>query len=391
MSPVKSSLLLVSLIAIAATVLTFAGAGLGARSSADEESQGVRETPLSLTEVLAGEDAAGFARATGPRSFEFPEDHGAHEDFRNEWWYFTGNVTTAGGRRFGYQLTLFRSALAPAAPERTSDWAARQVYMAHFAVTDPVNRAFHAYERFSRGAAGLAGVQIRPFRGWLEDWEIRGGDDPPPFRLRAVEGGTSIELELDTAKPVVLNGIQGFSRKGRDVGNASHYYSYTRMPTRGTITVGFKTFEVRGSSWLDREWSTSALEEGQIGWDWFSLQLSDGRDLMVYHLRRSDGTSDELSSGTLVDTDGGSRSLNDSEFNLQPLETWTSSATGIRYPSRWRLSVPDSAIDLQITPLLADQELDLSFRYWEGAVSVEGSSSGAAVTGRGYVELTGYQ
>lgn len=391
MSPVKSSLLLVSLIAIAATVLTFAGAGLGARSSADEESQGVRETPLSLTEVLAGEDAAGFARATGPRSFEFPEDHGAHEDFRNEWWYFTGNVTTAGGRRFGYQLTLFRSALAPAAPERTSDWAARQVYMAHFAVTDPVNRAFHAYERFSRGAAGLAGVQIRPFRGWLEDWEIRGDDDPPPFRLRAVEGGTSIELELDTAKPVVLNGIQGFSRKGRDVGNASHYYSYTRMPTRGTITVGFKTFEVRGSSWLDREWSTSALEEGQIGWDWFSLQLSDGRDLMVYHLRRSDGTSDELSSGTLVDTDGGSRSLNDSEFNLQPLETWTSSATGIRYPSRWRLSVPDSAIDLQITPLLADQELDLSFRYWEGAVSVEGSSSGAAVTGRGYVELTGYQ
>jgi len=346
---------------------------------------------LSLTEVLSGESTAGYSRATERREFQFPRDHGAHEDFRSEWWYFTGNLTTAGGRRFGYQFTLFRNALAPDSPERESEWATRQVFMAHFALADPVNSAFHAYERFSRGAAGLAGVQTQPFRAWLDDWEIRGADDPPPFRLRAVAGGTSIELEIETAKPVVLQGQEGLSQKGREAGNASYYYSYTRMPTRGTVTVGFKTFEVQGSSWLDREWSTSALEEGQVGWDWFALQLSDGRDLMVYRLRRADGSTDELSSGTLVATDGSTRTLGSDDFSIQALAEWSSPATGIAYPSRWHLTVPDAAIDLQITPLLPDQELDLSFRYWEGAVSTQGTSDGIAITGHGYVELTGYE
>lgn len=347
-------------------------------------------TSLSLTEILSGETNKGYSRAIAPRELRFPGDHGPHEDFRSEWWYFTGNLTTAGGRQFGYQFTLFRNALAPGMPARQSSWATRQVYMAHFAVTDPVNKAFLAHERFSRGAVGLAGVQTLPFRAWLEDWEIRGGDDPPPFQLRAAEGGTSIELELLPAKSVVLNGNGGLSQKGLEEGNASYYYSYTRMPTRGTITVGYKTFDVQGSSWLDREWSTSALEEGQIGWDWFALQLSDGRDLMVYRLRRADGTSDEHSSGTLVGADGSAQSLGSRDFVIEPLATWTSTATGIEYPSRWRLIVPEAQIDLQVTPLLANQEINLTFRYWEGAVSVQGSSQGAAVSGRGYVELTGY-
>ena len=350
-----------------------------------------RQTPLSLTEMLADGSTEGFARAAGPRSFRFPEDHGPHEDFRNEWWYFTGNLMTAGGRQFGYQYTLFRSALAPVDTERESAWATRQVYMAHFALTDPMQGTFYAHERFSRGAAGLAGAEIRPFRAWLERWEIRGGEDPPPFRLLVTEGGTSIELELETAKPVVLHGDRGLSQKGSEPGNASYYYSYTRMPTRGTVTVGLKTFEVQGSSWLDREWSTSALGEGQVGWDWFALQLSDGRDLMVYQLRGVDGRADALSSGTLVTADGSSRSLQRDDFAIEILDRWTSPATGISYPSKWRLVVPTAALDLQITPQLPDQELDLSFRYWEGSVSVTGSSHGTAITGLGYVELTGYE
>ncbi len=373
------------LLAVAGSLATL---GLG-RTVERDASDSDRET-LSLTEMLAGGSTEGYSRALEPREFVFPADHGPHRDFRTEWWYFTGNLTTAGGRAFGYQFTLFRSAVAPRAPDRESDWATRQIYMAHFALTDPINQSFHAFERFSRGAAGLAGVDLRPFRAWLEDWEIAGGEDPPPFRLRAAEGGTAIELELDSAKPVVLNGDRGLSRKGREPGNASYYYAFTRMPTRGTVTVGYKTFEVQGSSWLDREWSTSVLEEDQAGWDWFALQLSDGRDLMVYQLRRSDGSADPLSSGTLTAADGSSRSLPSDAFSLEPLGNWISPATGVTYPSRWRLQVPDAAIDLQVTPLLPDQELDLSFRYWEGAVAVTGSSSGEAVSGRGYVELTGY-
>jgi len=390
MSPRNSTPLVAVLLSLTGLVLAIVGAGLCARPSLGQETRPGRNTALSLTEMLAGGSTEGYARATEPREFRFPEDHGLHEDFRTEWWYFTGNLVTAGGRRFGYQFTLFRNALAPESPARESDWATRQVYMAHFAVTDPVNSAFHAHERFSRGAADLAGVETQPFRAWLEDWEIS-GEDPPPFRLRAAEGGTSIELEVDTAKPVVLNGDQGLSQKGQQPGNASYYYSYTRMPTRGTVTVGYKTFEVQGSSWLDREWSTSALEEGQVGWDWFALQLSDGRDLMVYRLRRADGGSDELSNGTLVAADGASLLLQQDNFAIEALDTWSSPATGIRYPSRWRLTVPDANIDLEIRPLLPDQELNLSFRYWEGAVSINGISAGSPVTGQGYVELTGYK
>ena len=190
---------------------------------------------------------------------------------------------------------------------------------------------------------------------------------------------------------MVLNGDRGLSRKGREEGNASYYYSYTRMPTRGTVTVGYKTFEVQGSSWLDREWSTSVLEEGQVGWDWFALQLSDGRDLMVYQLRRSDGTVDPLSSGTLTAADGAARSLKADDFALEPLDHWASPVSGARYPSRWRLQVPSASVDVLVDPLMPDQELNLTFRYWEGAVSIQGTSEGNAVAGHGYVELTGYE
>ena len=355
------------------------------------EADRTQEDSLQLIEILGGEDTEGYNRAREPRPFEFPEDHGAHEDFRNEWWYFTGVLTTTGGRRFGYQYTLFRSAVAPTLSERESSWASRQVYMAHFALSDVEDRSFYAFERFSRGGAELAGVEVRPFRAWLDDWVISGGETVPPLRIDVQSDGTALDLELTATKPMVLNGENGLSQKGREPGNASYYYSFTRLATRGTVTVGLKSFEVQGSSWLDREWSTSALEADQVGWDWFALQLSDGTDLMVYQLRRSDGSADSLSSGTLVAVDGSSRRLRASDFEVEPRDTWTSPATGITYPSSWRIRLPEIELDLEVEPMFANQELDLTFRYWEGAVTVRGSSEGAALTGRGYVELTGYE
>lgn len=350
---------------------------------------------LSVAEALAaGEE--GYARAVRPRSFSFPRDHGPHPGFRTEWWYFTGNLSAregsgAQGRRFGFQLTFFRSQLVPDPPERASPWAADTVYMAHFALTDVDGGRFHAFERFARGAAGLAGARADPFRVWLEDWEAAAaGGGIPPLTLRAREAGIALELELAPGKPPVLHGEEGLSQKGPEPGDASYYYSLTRLPVRGRLTVEDGTFPVAGLAWMDREWSTSSLAPGQVGWDWLSLQLDDGREVMLYQLRREDGSADPRSAGTLVAADGSSRHLDLGERVLQVLERWQSPASGILYPARWRLTLPGEGLDLWIEPVLANQELDLTFRYWEGAVTVAGEAGGRPVRGRGYVELTGY-
>jgi len=347
--------------------------------------------PASVTSLLGGEDLGGFARATAPREFRFPADHGPHPEFRHEWWYFTGNLRAPEGRRFGYQLTFFRFALSPAPPDRRSRWATTQAYMAHFAVTDAQGNRFHHFERTGRGALGLAGATARPFRVWLDDWSAEGGESSTlPVRLRAAEGGASVDLVLDTARPIVAQGDRGLSRKSAAPGNASHYYSMTRLATRGTVRVDGVSFPVEGNSWLDREWGTSSLEKGQEGWDWFALQLSDGRDLMFYRLRRGDGGSDPFSAGTLVLPDGSSRPLSFDEVKIETLESWRSPEGGARYPSRWRLRLPSEGLELDVIPRTADQELRTTVRYWEGAVGVRGTSRGEPVGGEGYVELTGY-
>jgi predicted secreted hydrolase len=355
----------------------------------------VRAT-LSVAEALAGGDTAGFMRVTGPRTFSFPADHGAHPAYRTEWWYFTGNVDAADGRRFGYQLTLFRNAVSAAAPPIDSDWATNQVWMAHLAVTDVAAGEFHGFERFARGAAGLAGATNPPLRVWLEDWQIVQPGEPAatpeslfPLRLRAVEDGTGIDLLVHAAKPMVLQGESGYSRKGVDRGNASHYYSFTRLTTSGTVYLHGDSTRVLGESWLDREWSTSALDAGQAGWDWFALQLDDGTDLMYYQLRREDGSADVFSRGSFVDATGAVRTLHRGDVQLVVHETWTSPRGGT-YPARWTLRVPGLDIELVVVPVLADQEHDTYVRYWEGAVDARGERSGASVAGRGYVELTGY-
>lgn len=356
------------------------------------------EAALSLREAMgARADDALYARAAGPRAFSFPRDHGPHAEFRTEWWYFTGNLAAADGRAFGYQLTFFRQALAPEPPGaalRPSAWAARQVYLAHFAVSDLSGRRFHAFERFARGAAGLAGAEWSGERGlvvFLEDWRAEGAGGPAPFplRLRAAEGEVAIDLVLEQGKPPILQGDAGLSPKGPEPGNASYYYSLTRMPTRGTVAAGGPAVEVSGASWMDREWSTSALPEGVVGWDWFALQLDDGSELMLYQLRRADGTMDPFSKGTVVAPDGSATPLAAADLALAPAGRWRA-PSGAEYPERWSLAIPSRQLELSVTPALADQELPVSIRYWEGAVRVAGTRDGAAVAGVGYLEMTGY-
>jgi predicted secreted hydrolase len=345
------------------------------------EPEHLPQASLSVAGQLRTEGDRGYAKALKPREFRFPQDHGPHPDFRTEWWYYTGNLSTREGRRFGFQLTFFRSALAPSMPERASAWATRQAYLAHFTVSDIEGGRFHSFERWSRGALGLAGSQSEPFRAWVEDWSA----DGIPFRLHAEEDGIAIDLELQLGKPPVLQGERGLSRKSDEPGNASYYYSLTRMPASGTIGIGGERLAVSGLAWMDREWSTSSLGKDQMGWDWFALQLEDGRDLMLYQLRHRDGSADPTSNGTLVDSEGRTLPLKREDFELEVLKRWQSPRSGAAYPAAWRLRIPSAALDLRIEPLLPDQELDVSFRYWEGAVRIDGTSKG-----RGYVELTGY-
>jgi predicted secreted hydrolase len=341
---------------------------------------------LSIADTLRGTDEAGYAKALEPRAFTFPADHGPHPDFRTEWWYYTGNLESREERRFGFQLTFFRTALAPGMPARTSAWATRQAYLAHFTVTDAAGKRFRSFERWGRGALGLAGAQGAPFRVWIGDWSAEAvNGQAPPMHLHAAQDDAALDLVLQEGRPPVLQGDRGLSRKSAEPGNASYYYSLPRMPAAGTIRLGTESFAVTGAAWMDREWSTSSLGRDQTGWDWFALQLADGRDVMLYQLRRKDGSADRSSSGTVSSPAGEGRHLGANDFSLTVLDHWRSPRSGAVYPSRWRLRIPAENLDLEITPLLADQELDVSFRYWEGAVAVAGTQSG-----RGYVELTGY-
>lgn len=343
---------------------------------------------LSVSQALS-DQSAGFARVTAPRPFSFPADHGPHPEYKTEWWYYTGNLDTADGRHFGFQLTFFRSGLRAAPAARASRWATHNVYMAHFVLTDVSGARFFAVDRFSRDGMDLAGAQADPFRVWLGDWQAA-GDPATGTRLRAAQGEIAIDLVARSDKPPVLQGDRGYSRKSAQPGAASYYYSLTRMATRGTLSIAGATFEVSGLAWLDREWSTSVLAPEQVGWDWFALQLDDGAELMAFQIRLRDGGIEPLSHGALVAPDGRSRTLRREQIQIAVLDHWTSPHTGTRYPSRWRLRVPDQQLDLTIEPWLNDQELRVSFVYWEGAVRIQGTHAGRPVSGVGYVELTGY-
>lgn len=338
------------------------------------------EPALRLAEVLGGNDTSGFLRADGPRVFSFPADHGPHAGFRNEWWYFTGNLQTAEGRHFGYQLTFFTAA-QPAVAAIDSDWAGNTIWMAHLAVTDVDGGRHQAFERFSRQNPGLAGAVATPFHVWLDDWqvtEVAGG-----WQLQAAEQGIAIDLLLQPLKAPVLQGDAGLSRKSSTPGNASYYYSMTRLATQGLVVVDNVNYMVEGLSWLDREWSTSALDADQSGWDWFSLQFDDGTELMVYQLRERSGGVDPLSEGSWTATDGTQQRMSASAFALEPLAWWTG-PDGVEYAVRWRLQ--HRGTSLIVEALLNEQYLPLALPYWEGAVRVIHEQSGD-IAGHGYLEM----
>ncbi|WP_420457197.1 lipocalin-like domain-containing protein [Rubrivirga sp.] len=352
---------------------------------------------VSVAQAMSG-DTTGYDRAERVRAFVFPADHGPHPGFKAEWWYVTGNVraTDGTGRRFGVQFTVFRSALAPdtAGAERASGWATDQLYMAHVAIGDVAAERFYDQERFARGAAGLAGASAEPVAAYLGPVRLESVGDASGavgLRLQGSAEGAAFDLTARPLKPVVLQGDRGLSQKGVGAGNASYYYAQTRMATTGTVTLpgadgrpDGEAVPVEGLTWLDREWSTSALGAGQVGWDWFALHLDDGRDLMLYQLRRADGSKDPLSEGSLVAADGTKTRLGAADFSLDPLATWESPRGG-RYPTRWRLRVPRAGIDVEVSAAFEAQELDATIRYWEGAVDVTGTAPGI-----GFLEMTGY-
>jgi predicted secreted hydrolase len=355
------------------------------------EAPPVQARLVGLTEAGPGDPSAGYLRVTGPAELAFPADHGPHPDYQTEWWYYTGNLATAEGQRFGYQLTFFRRALVPPAQrtERQSAWAADQVYMAHFALTDVAGKRFQAFERLARGAGGLAGAQAEPFHVWLEDWQVE-EVEPGVVRMVAAQDGLALDLLLTDRKGPILQGDRGFSPKGPQPGNASFYYSLTRLETSGTVQVGETGYAVGGLSWMDHEWSTSGLAADQVGWDWFSIQLDDGSELMVFQLRKEDGSIDPFSNGAFIAADGRTRPLGRDDFEIRVEDSWRSPHTEATYPARWTVAVPSVDLLLEIDPHLADQELTVSYAYWEGAVRVEGQRAGEVVRGHGYVEMTGY-
>ncbi|MBU3914202.1 carotenoid 1,2-hydratase, partial [bacterium] len=331
--------------------------------------QDTREKPVyvaSISDVLTtGANDEGFSKADIKREFVFPEDAGPHPGFRSEWWYYTGNLKSENGRLFGYQLTIFRQALSASAPISASTWRTNQIYMAHFAVTDIHSNRFYSYSRTVRGASELAGAQSNPYRVWLEDWTITGFFNSPTLRAR--EKDISIHLNLKSLKDIVPQGDQGLSQKSAGKGNASYYFSQTRLKTTGKIKIKNETFQITGLSWLDREWSTSSLGKSDTGWDWFSLQLDDNRELMLYVIRQKNGKISPFSSGTLVNPDGTIKHLTQQLYRVTPLEFWKSPETGIQYPIRWSIEIPTIDLRLEVKPYIKNQEHKHNFVYWEGA------------------------
>ena len=359
---------------------------------------------LQVGRMLGGDDdAAGFAEASLPRAFRFPDDHGAHPAFRSEWWYLIFTLKAVGSsstrlapgispmeartagsrvREYGVQFTLFRRALFPGG-DPADPWRNGQAYLAHFALTDVAAGTHRHAERMARGHPVLAGVEVTDGRAtaWLEDWRLVMA--PDGWTLRVETDGLAADLTMRPEKSFVSQGDGGLSAKGPD--EASHYYSAPRLRTRGHVQIDGERHPVTGWGWLDREWSTSALSSEQVGWDWFALMLDSGEDVMAFRLRRRDGARDPYDHGAWIDPTGAARSLSAGEFRLTPTGHWRDEE-GRRWPTRWRLAVGERRFT--IAAALNDQRMDTLLTYWEGLVRVT-DAQGRDV-GRGYMELTGY-
>jgi len=370
---------------------------------------------LVIVPGLAADTAEEFRVATEGYRYSFPRDHGAHEEFRTEWWYYTGQLTAKDGRPFGYELTFFRRGM-PREQTKTlpSKWAVSHLYMAHFAISDLNKGRFHYADKMSRAGLGKAGAAQDRLHVWIDQWSAESPSAAPGTQtlqaadgnmaiqftvssgkpLVAADGNMAIQFTVSSGKPLVVHGTDGISRKGSAAGQASHYYSFTRLATTGKLTIGNESFDVTGTSWMDHEFGSADLDKDLVGWDWFSLQLDDQRELMLYRLRRADGSAHPASSGTLIERDGQGHHLLIGDFTLEPTSYWTSSTSKARYPQRWRLTIPSQQLSLELVPRMAEQELSpkrsTQITYWEGAIETAGTAQGKPIHGQGYMELTGY-
>jgi predicted secreted hydrolase len=339
-----------------------------------------------------------WQRAIGPWTWSFPRDHGAHPNFKTEWWYFTGNLRDASagaeGRPFGYQLTIFRQGIQFTPAQSTSRWAVRDFYFGHFTISDLEAGQFHLSERVSRGALGEAKAAPGGMDVAIGPWSIEQNSADEAIHLQAREADMAIDFTARPAKPLVLEGDEGLSQKANGVGEASYYYSYPRLATTGSLRLGSRRFDVSGLSWFDHEFSTSSLGPDQVGWDWFCIQLDDNEEVMLYAMRDKSGAIDPASEGTWVKADGKSERLLPGSFSIEKLGTWTSPRSGAIYPAGWRVTIPGHRAEITISPAMADQELRLTkmgaLDYWEGACTIRGVVAGASLQGVGYTELTGY-
>jgi predicted secreted hydrolase len=312
--------------------------------------------------------------------FSFPRDHFEHPDYRTEWWYYTGNVADAKGSRFGFELVFFRQGQRRGADPNESAWRIDDMYLAHAALTQVNGRRFFYDERLNRAGPGIAGANFGLRRVWNGNWSSQWTDEKQ--LLSAFATDFTFKLQLTLLKAPIINGIDGISQKAEGRGKASYYVSLTRLAVTGSIEVGGIHYDVTGTSWMDHEWFSHQLESGQLGWDWFSAQFDDYTELMLFQLRREDGSIDRYSSGTFIDRLGKAHHLAAKDFHLTPLEKWT------RYPVHWSIELPFLKMQLDCRAVIQNQELKASkggTTYWEGAVNYSGSAHGV-----GYLEMTGY-
>ncbi len=349
------------------------------------------DAEVSIAKIM-NSSKTGFKQASEVITFKFPEDYAAHNEYKIEWWYFTGNVQTEDGHKFGYQFTIFRNGLS-FDTTRNSSFSSNNLYLAHFAISDITNNKFYFTEKTVREAVDLAGTTVSPFRVFIENWEIKAKFNNynylmPEFSIVAKDSNFAIDLTLTPQKKMVLHGNQGLSDKSYEKGNSSYYYSFTNLKTEGNISIGDESFQIEGKSWFDREFSTSALSVNQRGWNWFSLQLEDSTEIMCFELRDNQNKQD-FAKGTYISSDGKTEFIKATDFTITPVSYFTSN-TGTKYPSKWKFEYKTQNIFLEIETQIPNQELNVFTKYYEGSVKFKGTKNNRKIAGSGYVELTGY-
>jgi predicted secreted hydrolase len=351
-----------------------------------------RLAALAATFLILNPLAAQYRTAVPGYRFEFPRDHFDHPDFQTEWWYYTGNLKSANGHRYGFELTFFRQAVSRD-PAQAATWDIKDIYLTHLALSDLDGQKFYHSERTNRAGPGIAGVSAPSARIWNGNWQIQW--DGADQKLQAIDKQFQLHLTLHPEKPPVIHGENGVSQKSEGAGHASYYISLTRLAANGQLELNGQTLEVSGLAWMDHEFFTHQLESSQIGWDWLSLQLEDNTELMLFRIRRKDGSLDPFSSGTYVDAQGKSTHLRANDFILQPLaENWTSPVTHATYPIAWKIVIPKLELELAAHTSLAAEEFagktKIAPSYWEGAITLRGDRGKSPLGGVGYLEMTGY-